>query len=116
MIFGVGYYNIGLFEQFGNKIAVIFALGPGKLSFAGQFLPYHLGRFSYCLPSTEGKHTAIKFGDEATILPPAPRPPIQKTPFIPGPNPEAYFLNCSGISVAGVNIGLPTNIFHYDLL
>ncbi|PIA41692.1 hypothetical protein AQUCO_02200251v1 [Aquilegia coerulea] len=114
MYFGLGIWNsvnFGPDNGPDNRIAGIFGLGLGDYSFPKQAA---LGSFSHCLPSFEAKvSTVLKFGNNADI--PSDAEGVQTTPFVQGrPGSANYYLDCSGISVDGVDIGLPPNTFKYD--
>ncbi|KAF5198363.1 Aspartyl protease family protein [Thalictrum thalictroides] len=107
MVFGVGLNNRMMLGR-DNQMVGIFGLGPGKLSFVSQ-IPTAWRRFSYCLPKSGDVSSNIKFGKNVEV----PNDINVKT--TPLGLSHWYMLDCIGMSVNGIDIGLPNGVFKdYD--
>ncbi|KAF9591570.1 hypothetical protein IFM89_004624 [Coptis chinensis] len=110
---GVGTSNRNI--KFGPKdspdniIAGIFGLGAGSTAFPSITSRYK--RFSYCLPPLleNTKTTILTFGSEAQIPPTTLQ--IQSTPLLEGPVDALYYLDCLGMSAAGLRLQIPNDTF-----
>ncbi len=109
--FGCGHDQTGSFTGADG----IVGFGQGPLSLISQL--FNKGviseRFSYCLVNMDSQNTSpLLLGDPAvTSAPPGVvYTPIQANPF----NPTYYYLNLTGISVAGTPVKYPAGTFAID--
>ncbi|XP_022991886.1 aspartyl protease family protein At5g10770 [Cucurbita maxima] len=105
-IFGCGRNNKGLF----GGASGLMGLGRSKLSLVSQTSSVFDGIFSYCLPSTgAGASGSLTMGggDFSNYRNVSP---ISYTRMVSNPQmPNFYFLNLTGITIGGVNLGVPNN-------
>lgn len=102
-VFGCGHSNAGTF----GEIDGLLGLGRGKASLPSQVAArYGGGGFSYCLPSSPSAAGYLSFGGGAAATANA-----QFTEMVTGQDPTAYYLNLTGILVAGRAIKVPSSVF-----
>ncbi|XP_078154404.1 aspartyl protease family protein At5g10770-like [Carex rostrata] len=101
--FGCGQDNEGLF----GEIAGLLALGPANDSFVLQTSDKYHRIFSYCLPGVSSSTGYLKFGTDS-YLPNTKRTPI---PANLRSGQYYYFLNMTGLSVAGESLKIQSKVF-----
>ncbi|RWR98172.1 aspartyl protease family-like protein isoform X2 [Cinnamomum micranthum f. kanehirae] len=100
--FGCGQNNDGLF----GETAGLLGLGRDSVSIVSQTARKYSQVFSYCLPSSSSSEGYLNFGTKAI------RPRVNFTSLVSNPNaPSFYFLEMIGISVGGIDIGIPPSTF-----
>ncbi|XP_066394531.1 aspartyl protease family protein At5g10770-like [Miscanthus floridulus] len=100
-VFGCGHSNAGTF----GEIDGLLGLGRGKASLPSQVAARYGAGFSYCLPSSSSAAGYLSFGGAA-----APAN-AQFTEMVTGQDPTSYYLNLTGIMVAGRAIKVPPSVF-----
>ncbi|CAN6196382.1 unnamed protein product [Urochloa humidicola] len=101
-MFGCGHKDTGVF----GEVDGLFGFGQGKASLSSQ-VAVKLGSagFSYCLPSSSSAVGYLTFGAAAPAN-------AQFTAMVPGQDDESfYYLNLTGITVAGKAIKVPPAAF-----
>ncbi|EER96951.1 aspartyl protease family protein At5g10770 [Sorghum bicolor] len=100
-VFGCGHSNAGTF----GEVDGLLGLGLGKASLPSQVAARYGAAFSYCLPSSPSAAGYLSFGGAAA------RANAQFTEMVTGQDPTSYYLNLTGIVVAGRAIKVPASAF-----
>ncbi|KAG2643522.1 aspartyl protease family protein At5g10770-like isoform X1 [Panicum virgatum] len=103
-VFGCGSSNQG--APFGGASGLM-ALGRSQLSLVSQTADQFGGVFSYCLPLRDsGSSGSLVLGDDSSVY--RNSTPIAYTPMVSDPlQGPFYFLNLTGITVGGREVGSP---------
>jgi hypothetical protein len=102
-VFGCGHNNAGSF----GEIDGLLGLGRGKASLSSQVAARYGAGFSYCLPSSPSATGYLSFSGAAAAAPTN----AQFTEMVAGQHPSFYYLNLTGITVAGRAIKVPPSVF-----
>jgi hypothetical protein len=101
-LFGCGHSNAGTF----GEVDGLLGLGRGKASLPSQVAARYAAGFSYCLPSSPSAAGYLSFGGAAAVPANA-----RFTEMVTGQDPSSYYLNLTGILVAGRAIKVPPSVF-----
>ncbi|XP_051137071.1 aspartyl protease family protein At5g10770-like [Andrographis paniculata] len=101
-LFGCGQENRGLFV----KSAGLLGLGRDAISIVSQTEKKYGKYFSYCLPSTPSSTGHLTFGKTGS-----PSSGVAFAPFANSRGTSFYFLDITGISVAGQELSIDRTIF-----